>query len=115
MESMYDRIVKTCKVRGLTPSGLCVKVGTRKAIMSDLKSGRTNTIRTDTLVNFARELGVSTDYLLTGEELTLTSEESVLLRCWRLASDTDRQNVAFVLREYGMTMPEPRKKKQEAG
>ena len=114
METMYDRIQKTCKARGTTPSGMCVKLNIRKAIMSDLKSGRVASIRTDTLVQFAEFLGVTTDYLLTGKELRLTDDESALLRCWRHASDADRQNVAFVLREYGMPMPEPRIKESEA-
>lgn len=115
MESMYTRIANTCMVRGITPSGLCIKVGVRKSLMSDLKSGRTSSMRTDTLLALARELQVSTDYLLTGVETSLTEEESVLLRCWRLSSDTVRQNVAFALRDYGMPMPEPRHKKEEAG
>lgn len=114
-ETFYDRIVKTCKARGITPSYMCVDLGIRKAIMSDLKHGKTMSIRTDTVVKFADYLSVSTDYLLTGRELRLAAEESALLRCWRLASDADRQNVAFVLRDYGMPMPEPRQKKEEAG
>ncbi|MBP5317000.1 MAG: helix-turn-helix transcriptional regulator [Bacteroidales bacterium] len=115
METMYDRIVKTCKARGITPSSMCVKLGIRKAIMSDLKSGKTLTIRTDTVVLFADFLGVSTDYLLTGRELTLTEEESMLLRCWRHASIADKQNAAFALRDYGMTMPEEEHKASQAG
>lgn len=115
METMYERIVKTCKARGIAPSAMCVKLGIRKAIMSDLKSGKTLTIRTDTVVLFADFLGVTTDYLLTGRELTLTEEESLLLNCWRHATFTDKQNAAFALRDYGMTMPEEKQKISQAG
>ena len=115
METMYDRIVKTCKARGITPSGMCVKLGIRKAIMSDLKSGKTLTIRTDTVVMFADFLGVTTDYLLTGRELTLTEEESMLLNCWRHATLPDKQNSAFALRKYGMIIPEEMQEVSQAG
>lgn len=116
MESMYDRIVKTCKAREITPSGMCVKLGIRKAIMSDLKSGRTASIRTDTLILFADYLNVSTDYLLTGKEFALKNDEARLLSCWRLADITAKQNAAFALRDYGMPMPESEEiKASEAG
>lgn len=115
METMYERIVKICKAREIAPSAMCVKLGIRKAIMSDLKSGKTATIRTDTVVKFAEFLGVSTDYLLAGRELTLTAEESALLSCWRHASLTDKQNAAFALRDYGMPMPEEKHEVSQAG
>ena len=115
METMYDRIVKTCKARGITPSAMCVKIGIRKAIISDLKSGKTLTIRTDTVVLFADFLGVTTDYLLTGRELTLTEEESLLLNCWRHARLSDKQNAAFALRDYGMTIPKEEEKLSHVG
>lgn len=113
MESMYDRIAAVCKARGITPSGLCVKLGIRKAIMSDLKSGKSATIRTTTVVEFAEALGVSTDYLLTGRETALIPIESQLLAAWRVAPDNIKENVAFALREYGMPMPEIEKPSQQ--
>lgn len=106
MGTMYERIVQTCKARGVTPSGMCVQLGIRKGIMTDLKSGRTATIRTDTVVMFAEYLNVSTDYLLTGKEFALKNDEARLLACWRLADITAKQNAAFALRDYGMPMPE---------
>lgn len=105
-QTMYERIVEVCKARGITPSAMCVKLDIRKAIMSDLKSGRTASIRTDTVVAFAEFLGVSTDYLLTGKEFRLRDIESQLISAWRQASDSEKQNVAFILRDYGMPMPE---------
>ena len=105
METLYDRIAITCKARGITPSGLCVKLGIRKAILSDLKSGRSGSMHSDTVVMFAEALGVTTDYILTGRELRLSIEESTLLSCWRRATDQEKQTIAFILREYGMPMP----------
>lgn len=100
METMYDRIVKMCKARGMTPSGLCVRLGIRKAIMSDLKSGRTESIRTGTLCMFAGALGVTTDYLLLGKETNLTEKESRLLAAYKQATDTERETIDFILRKY---------------
>jgi len=100
METMYDRIVMMCKVRGMTPSGMCNRLGIRKAIMSDLKSGRINSIHTDTLVMFAGALGVTTDYLLLGKETSLTEKESNLLSAWRQASQEEKDIIAFILRKY---------------
>jgi transcriptional regulator with XRE-family HTH domain len=113
-ETMYDRMAKICKAKGITPSYMCVQLDIRKAIMSDLKSGRTATIRTDTLVKFAEYLGVTTDYLLTGHELRMTQEESALLNAWRQATHKEKENVAFTLRDYGMPMPEAHEKISEA-
>lgn len=114
METMYDRIASVCKARGITPSGLCVQLGIRKALMTDLKSGKTATIRTTTVVQFAEALGVTTDYLLTGKETNLLPLESRLLSAWRIAPYDVRENVAFALRDYGMPMPEDSNQKQVA-
>ena len=112
METFYDRVVKSCKAQGITPSRLCVNLGIRKAIMSDLKSGRVASIRADTIVAFAAALHVTTDYLLTGRETRLTAQESQLLNAWRHCTDDERQNVAFILRNY-MDMPEETLAKQK--
>lgn len=114
MSPLYERINIACTAQGITPSGLCTKLGIRKSVLSDLKHGRSSSIRTDTIVIISEALGVSTDYLLKGAEALLKPIESQLLIAWRLASDTERQNVAFILREYGMSMPETREERSVA-
>ncbi len=42
----------------------------------------------------------------------MTSEEVELLRCWREATDTERENIAFLLREHNMPKPKPAKQDQ---
>lgn len=37
--------------------------------------------------------------------LYLTGEEDALVRCWRCASDKEKETIAFVLRDYGMPQP----------
>ena len=101
-EAFYDRIVTTCKLRGVSPSGLCVKLGIRKSFLSDLKSGRIQSIHTSTVCTLAEALGVSTDYLLLGKESRLTDTESLLLSSWRHATDKEKQTIAFILADYGM-------------
>ena len=101
-QAFCDRIVQACKMRGYTPSGLCVKLGIRKSFLSDLKSGRIQSIHTSTVCTLAEALGVSTDYLLLGKESRLTDTESLLLSSWRHATDKEKQTIAFILADYGM-------------
>jgi len=105
METFYDRLVDTCRIRGYTPSGLCTRLGIRKSFLSDLKSGRIQSIRTDTVCELARALNVTTDFLLMGEETRLTLEESELVSCYRHATPKERRLVAFILQDYGMPTP----------
>ena len=39
------------------------------------------------------------------EALYLTGEEDALVRCWRQASDKDKETIAFILQDYGMPKP----------
>lgn len=102
-EEFYNRLVDACKMRGYTPSGLCVKLGIRKSFLSDLKSGRINSIHTSTVCRLAEALNVSTDYLLLGRESKLNDTESSLLHSWRKATLKEKQIIAFILSDYGMT------------
>ena len=40
----------------------------------------------------------------------MTAEEVELLRCWREATDTERENIAFLLRDHNMPKPKPARK-----
>ena len=39
---------------------------------------------------------------------SINEEEQELVRCWREATDAERENVAFILRDYGMPRPKGR-------
>lgn len=40
------------------------------------------------------------------QAVAFADEELRLIECWRLATDEQRQNIAFILRDYGMPFPE---------
>ena len=65
-EALYNTIKTVCARRGTTVSRMCLDIGMSKAIMSDLKAGRKQTLTAYTLSQIAAFLGVSVDSLLDG-------------------------------------------------
>ena len=68
MGEMYNRIVALCNERGIKPGRVCADTGLSRGMMSDLKMGRTKELSTKNTKIIADYFGVTTDYLLTGEE-----------------------------------------------
>lgn len=68
MSDLYETIRDLCKRNGISVSAMCLNLGMSKSTMSDLKSGRKRSLSAETLSRIAQYLGVSVDYLLTGEE-----------------------------------------------
>lgn len=68
MGEMYNRIVALCKERGIKPGRVCSDTGLSRGMMSDLKMGRTKELSVKNTKIIADYFGVTTDYLLTGEE-----------------------------------------------
>jgi transcriptional regulator with XRE-family HTH domain len=62
----YENLQKICKERGTTPTTVTVALGIGKGTMSQWKNGSSPTGRI--IIRFADYLGVTTDYLLKGEE-----------------------------------------------
>lgn len=69
MCNLYDRIKTACEAKGLTVSAMCLNLGMSKSVLSDLRSGRKQTLSSRTLSRIAEYLEVSTDSLL-GKEST---------------------------------------------
>lgn len=68
MGEMYNRILALCKERGIKPGRVCTDTGLSRGMMSDLKMGRTKELSAKNTKIIADYFGVTTDYLLTGEE-----------------------------------------------
>lgn len=102
MSTMYDRIVRACKERGVTPGYVCDELGMRRGLISDLKSGKTTILSVPKVAVLAEFLNVSTDYIINGKEMNdnLTQVERDLLYAFRTAPLSDKQNVMFMLRNY---------------
>lgn len=64
MISTYERIVELCHERGIKPGRVCSDTGLSRAILSDLKAGRTKELSAKNTKIIADYLGVTTDYLL---------------------------------------------------
>ena len=124
--SFGDKLKQLRLDAGLTQDALAAKIGVQKQTISRYEnSEREPNIRTAKRI--ADALGVSLEELALDPRslqnngmtsahepetnLYLTMEEESLVRCWREATDTERENVAFILRDYGM----PRPKGRDAG
>lgn len=86
---------------------MCDDLNIRRAGMSELKTGRTGSFSAERVAQIAAYLRVSCDYLITGSEFRpeYSDKERELVSAWRVATDDERENVAFVLRKY-MTAPD---------
>lgn len=116
MNTMYDRIIARCNELGITGGYLCDSIGIRRAFLTELKCGRTKNLSCDKVFVIADFLGVSCDYIITGRDFKseLTDDERKLLSAYRIASPEEKQNVCFILRNYGAPSPEVSQKTTEA-
>ena len=70
MENLYDRIELLGKQHGYeNMTALCKAATVSRAVMSELKSGRTSSLSTKNATKFAKHLNVSVDYLLGNTEI----------------------------------------------
>lgn len=65
--TLGDRIKQRRTELGLTQDALSQKAGISKGFLSDLENSKRN-ISADTLLDVAKELGLSLDYLMTGAD-----------------------------------------------
>lgn len=66
MSSVGERIKQRRLELGWTQDQLCTKAGLSKSFLSDLENGK-RSISASNLLDVARTLGVSLDYLMTGQ------------------------------------------------
>ena len=64
MSDLYDRIETLCTNRKVSVTTMCKEAGTSRASLSDLKTGRKQSLSADTLSKIAAYFGVSIDWLL---------------------------------------------------
>ena len=83
MSDLYDRIETLCQQRKVSVTTLCHQAGVSRASLSDLKTGRKQTLSATTLSKLAGYFEVSIDYLLgntkapTGNGGRAVSEEDI--------------------------------------
>lgn len=67
MSTLYERIALLCREGGYTVTAMCKAAQVSRSSLTDLKSGRKQTLSADTLSRIAGCLGTTVDHLLTGE------------------------------------------------
>ena len=68
MGELYDRIASLCSNKGIRPGKMCNDLGISRGSIGDLKKGRREGISIKTATKIADYFGVTTYYLLTGDE-----------------------------------------------
>ena len=110
-------IKRLMRQKGVIASDVCRALEIPNATLSDWTNAKTYP-RISHLEKLAAYFGVSKaeivelhidpdDPLLEFARVKpkLSGEETELVRCWRLATDEQKQNIAFILRDYGMPFP----------
>ena len=67
MENLYENIEKLCKQRGVNVTTMCKESGASRGSLTDLKNGRKQTLKYETLDKIASYFGTSVDALVSGE------------------------------------------------
>jgi transcriptional regulator with XRE-family HTH domain len=70
----YDNVLKICEMRGVKPTKVLEEIGASTGNISKWKTGSVPNV--DLALRFARHIGVSLDYLVTGEEFHAEPLES---------------------------------------
>lgn len=119
MGTLYERISELCKVKGVTPSRMCLDLGMSKSTVSDLKSGRKSGLSAANASKISNYLGVTVGYLL-GEETEKAPAESgkrsvsdaeLKFALWGDCEDVSDDDLADVLR-YAAFVRERKKDKK---
>ena len=67
MANLYENIEKLCKQRGVNVTTMCKESGSSRGSLTDLKNGRKQTLKYETLDKIASYFGTSVDALVSGE------------------------------------------------
>ena len=68
MANLYENIEKLCKQRGVNVTTMCKESGASRGSLTDLKNGRKQTLKYETLDKIAFYFGTSVDTLVSGEQ-----------------------------------------------
>ena len=68
MANLYENIEKLCKQRGVNVTTMCKESGASRGSLTDLKNGRKQSLKYETLDKIASYFGTSVDVLVSGEQ-----------------------------------------------
>lgn len=104
MENMYRVIEQLCQRNRTTVTAMCRELGISRSVLSELKSGRTQTLSAHNTEKIAQHFGVSVGYLLGKEDAEDGAEElrtyleqlktrSEMRTLFRLAQNATKEDV----------------------
>lgn len=67
MANLYENIEKLCKQRGVNVTTMCKESGASRGSLTDLKNGRKQTLKYETLDKIASYFETSVDALVSGD------------------------------------------------
>ena len=67
MANLYENIEKLCKQRGVNVTTMCKESGASRGSLTDLKNGRKQTLKYETLDKIASYFETSVDAVVSGE------------------------------------------------
>lgn len=94
--TLIQRIQRLCKAKNMSISALERELGFANKSLYERKGNELN-IRSDRVLTIARYFGVSTDYLLTGEDPHMSEEEHGMLALYRALNNEGKENVLSYL------------------
>ena len=103
MYELYERISEECKRLNVSVSKMALDLGMSKSTMSALKNGTSRTMSMPKLQKVAEYLGVTVDYLMTGETKSEPAGEVVdfseheILRKYRALDERGKYLVRHIL------------------
>ena len=68
MCTLYERIIKLCKLKKVSASRMCLDLGLSKSTMSNMKSGRAKRLSVPTSQKIANYFGITVDELYGDEQ-----------------------------------------------
>lgn len=68
MANLYENIEKLCKQRGVNVTTMCKESGASRGSLTDLKNGRKQSLKYETLDKIASYFGTSVDALVSGNQ-----------------------------------------------
>ncbi len=94
-----DRVESILKEKRLTQKELAEDLGLRRPTLSDWKKNGA-VPAADICLLIAEYLGVSVEWLVTGKETALTSEEKTLLKQWKILTPDQKDTLRTLLNKW---------------
>ena len=94
-----DRVESILKEKRLTQKELAEDLGLRRPTLSDWKKNGA-VPAADICLRIAEYLGVSVEWLVTGKESALTSEEKTLLKQWKILTPDQKDTLRTLLNKW---------------